>query len=271
MSMFDKVYVLNLDRRPERLRSFWKGYSQSGWPFQTPERVSGLDGSKLPLPAWWTQTGGALGCLFSYFRIFEDAITHGHDAIFVFEDDCTFSADCSERILPFMDSVPSDWEQIYLGGLLRGMIKYPPSQVNEHVVALRGITGTWATGYRLPFMQKWYKWAWEHLYNARPLGGKCHLDWMFCSYQCEFAPKVYAPHPWICGMMPGASDICWRVYSREHFFNWTDNHVDLNSEIISAVNDQVLFPLAQLNFNCGNGPFSGEVSWGVRKAIPQAS
>lgn len=60
--MFDKIYCINLARRPDRWRNFCQRFPSS-WPFGFPERVEALDGQKIPKPSYYSQQPGAWGCV----------------------------------------------------------------------------------------------------------------------------------------------------------------------------------------------------------------
>lgn len=114
--MFDHVVCINLDRRPERWERFRKQ-----WPLRSlgPTRYSAVDSRLAKPPPWFPEVcpdPGAWGCLRTHVRIWEDALSGGWDSVLVFEDDAILRDDFTAKFSEFMNAVPSDWEQIYLGG-----------------------------------------------------------------------------------------------------------------------------------------------------------
>ncbi len=251
MPTFDNVFVINLDRRADRLALFNKGLAGSLWPFAEPKRIQALDGKWLARPEWYNQQDGAWGCLQTHLRLYEEAMNNCWPTLWIFEDDCVFVEDSSDRMKTFFDNVPDDWDHIYLGGLPRLVSQYPPQQINDHVWRLHAVTGTWAMGMTLSYIKKIYKFMHEFMHSMDKVGVKGHLDRMFAEFHHEFTPKVYAPHPWIVGMAPGASDICNRVYSKGHYFNFKDGSVECPTDTGWTIDDQVLFPLAHARFRNG--------------------
>jgi len=215
--MFDRVVVLNLDRRPDRLTAF-RSRVPTDWPFCSVERVPAFDGSAIPrseIPAWYAPDNkeryrGAWGCFQSHLGVWQKALADGLDSVLVFEDDAVFSPDFSARAITFAEHVPSDWDQIYFGGQHLQTDKTPPVRVNEHVVRGRNVNRTHAYAVRRPMMEfligrlggAWPNQTPVNYYNFDFQLGLTHL---------RDGRRAYCPTQWLCGQAAGASDVSENV------------------------------------------------------------
>ena len=247
--MFDHVYVLNMDRRSERLDRFKQEVGASGWPFMEPERFHAIDGDVVPKPKWYTQQPGAWGCLQSHIHMWINAMNNGWDSMMIFEDDCVFHEDFSDRIGPFMQAIPDDWDMIYLGGLARRVTDDKPEKVNDLVWRLFGITGTWAMALRGRILPKLYQ-----FFLNMPRERIGHVDRMLCEFHATMKPKVYAPFPWLCGMGGGQSDICTRNYQWDHWWHWDPASPEEPQYITQTLLSRVTFSGVE---QIGSGAFGG--------------
>ena len=97
-------YLINLDRRPDRLEAATAELNKAGIEFK---RWPAVDGSSLNESF---QSGpGALGCKLSHVAVLKDALEHGYDEITVYEDDVCFVPDFQVKLAAFMSKVPEDW------------------------------------------------------------------------------------------------------------------------------------------------------------------
>ncbi|WKY02060.1 hypothetical protein Q1695_015797 [Nippostrongylus brasiliensis] len=124
----DRIYMINLARRPERRRRMEKifeilGVDTTYW--------EASDGKHLPndykyelLPGYMDpfhkrpMKAGEIGCFLSHYRIWEDVVTNKLSRVIVFEDDLRFSNEGLERIkevLEDLDESKMEWDLIYLG------------------------------------------------------------------------------------------------------------------------------------------------------------
>ena len=202
--MFERVYVINLKRRPDRLMLFMKRLETYGWPFKKPIVYPAIDGDKVGVPPEFTQGGGAYGCRMSHLRILQDCLMEDVSSVLILEDDADTvpslngsesspARGFSEMVLEFLAKVPDDWDGIMLGGQHHA----PPFPT--------GIPGV----VRVRYAQR------THAYAARPSymkalqrrWGNCtvHIDWMMRDWQHQY--RVYAPDPWLIGQAGGRSDI----------------------------------------------------------------
>jgi hypothetical protein len=199
--MFDRVCVISLDRRPDRLATFFAGLP-TDFPFGKVEVVPAIDGSKCRHPSWWRQGGGAWGCYRSHVRIIEDALNAGHENILIFEDDATFAPGFAAKAREYLAALPSDWVQAYFGGQhLRPPLAVPgnrlvvrASNVNRtHAYAIRGRVG----------MLRLYRW----LHASDQWKNGFHIDHHYGRMHKEQRSGFYAPANWLCGQAAGQSNI----------------------------------------------------------------
>jgi len=189
----ERVYVINLKRRPDRLRAFFQRLEQYGWPFKEPIVYPAIEGDKVGVPPEFTQGGGAYGCRMSHLRILQDCLMEDVPSVMILEDDADLCEGFPEKVAAFLAKVPSDWEGIMLGGQHHA----PPIPT--------GVAGV----VRVRYAQR------THCYIARPSYMKAlqrrwgnatvHIDWLMRDWQHQFV--VYAPDPWLVGQAGGRSDI----------------------------------------------------------------
>ena len=98
LDLIDCLYVINLDRRPEKWQKMAALFSEKGLH---PNRVSAVDGWMIPKSVQKEVAGpypvnlspGHFGCLLSHLSVLKDAHTRGFNYIWVFEDDVEFKVD----------------------------------------------------------------------------------------------------------------------------------------------------------------------------------
>lgn len=189
----ERVYVINLKRRPDRLRAFFQRLEQYGWPFKEPIVYPAIEGDKVGVPPEFTQGGGAYGCRMSHLRILQDCLMDDVHSVMILEDDADLCEGFPEKVAEFLEKVPTDWEGIMLGGQHHA----PPIPT-----AIDGVV-------RVRYAQR------THCYIARPSYMKAlqrrwgnatvHIDWLMRDWQHQHV--VYAPDPWLVGQAGGRSDI----------------------------------------------------------------
>ncbi len=206
-STIERVYLINLRRRPDRLRTFFQCLKAHGWPFPDPIIYPAIEGDKVGIPPEFTQGGGAYGCRMSHLRILQDCLMEGVQSVLILEDDAEIQEGFPELAAEFFAKVPSDWEGIMLGG-------------QHHTPPLT--TGTPGV-VRVQNAQR------THAYIARPSYMKAlqkrwgnatvHIDWLMRDWQHQYV--VYAPDPWLVGQAGGRSDIRAAIKPKEW---WQRNH-----------------------------------------------
>lgn len=129
---FDKIYCVNLNRRPDRWSDVQKQFEQMG--INGVERYEAIDGSTRD----WSHLNshllsGELGLIETHINIIKEAIDKKYKSILIFEDDVIF-VDEFYKIDEYLNAVPSDWDMLYIGGN-HGYGK-PPEPINDKVIKL---------------------------------------------------------------------------------------------------------------------------------------
>jgi Glycosyltransferase family 25 (LPS biosynthesis protein) len=192
---FDRIVLVNLARRPDRLGTCCKQLESKDWPFTMPLLYDAFDMERLPLPKGWTMGGGCAGCLFSHRDILLRAIQDGVSRLLVLEDDFTIKPGFPAKVKKFLAKVPDDWEGLMLGGQhisaptqtdIAGIVKCNNCQ-RTHCYAVRG-------NYLRDLCAAW----------SSP-DCRTHCDHVMGPMQSRY--KVYAPSPFLVGQSEGKSDI----------------------------------------------------------------
>jgi GR25 family glycosyltransferase involved in LPS biosynthesis len=111
---FDKIYCINLDRRPDRWEQAVEEFNKIGCKV---ERLSAIDGEKLINPNTDSPINQSeLGCLLSHRAILEKIIKSNGDRFLVLEDDIVFNDDFNQNFQLFKDQLPENWDMVYISG-----------------------------------------------------------------------------------------------------------------------------------------------------------
>ena len=220
MTVFDRTFVVNLDRRRDRWDSFLARFP-SPWPFAKPERWKAVDGNECDVPDWFQAQAGAWGCMQSHLAIWREQIEHDWDAVLIFEDDAVFSAQAVDVIQRTMEIVPEDWDQIYFGGQHLDTNERPPeAEIPGKLVQCRYTNRTHAYAIRWGFAVE----AYETISQPAPERGARvqHIDYRLGDMHDRY--KVYAPWRFCVAQARGISDVTNTLRGtpkrvREHWWN----------------------------------------------------
>jgi GR25 family glycosyltransferase involved in LPS biosynthesis len=132
----ENSFVINLDRRPDRLEAVTKEFQRVNLEFT---RIAGIDGRSDPrfahLPT--NRQKGMQATFFTQRVAWAQAKEKNLPFIALFEDDVVFSDYFPIEFDLFMREVPKDWEVIHLGAYCN------PDRILPYSPSVRTITETW--------------------------------------------------------------------------------------------------------------------------------
>lgn len=130
-TLFEKVYCINLKRRPDRLREVMAEFEKHA--IRVVEIFEAFDGRTIQPRNGLN--GGQTGCILSHLQIITTAKHQGYKNVVIFEDDVQFCEDLNEKLL----YTPSEYDMLYLGGSDKYAHVTP---ITEHISK---ISGTYCT------------------------------------------------------------------------------------------------------------------------------
>jgi GR25 family glycosyltransferase involved in LPS biosynthesis len=197
---FDRIYYINLDRRPDRRKHMEEQLDKFKL---SAARVEAFDGSKLEWndqvygekSTYWNN--GALGYCLSYRLALVDAIKHNFQRILVLDDDCILSDNMYDVLEKAFKQLPEDWHMLYLAANhSHESMPTESDRVNDNVYRLKGSVGSHAIIIN--------NLAFETILNyvSCPYSA---LDVFFAVYQ-KICP-CYITYPGLARQLQGHSDI----------------------------------------------------------------
>lgn len=194
IEFFDRIVLINLKRRPDRLANFRKLQSECGWPLPEVEIFPAVDGERVGCAMGFTEGHGAFACRQSHVHVLERAASDGVKNILVLEDDCTFEADAFDRLDAFLKLVPQDYAQLMLGG--QSSDQRLVTLVTPGLYRTKNTQRTHAycmNGNKIPSLLKIWWTCTGHIDHILP--------------QFQIGNNVYQPGVFIFGQSGGKSDI----------------------------------------------------------------
>jgi len=114
----DRVYVINMDKDTERMKSFDEQMKAIGIWYT---RISAVVGSEVKHSSKLTEfclnycTDGMKGCALSHRLIWDDMVESGYSRVAIFEDDVILSKNFQDELKRAWKQLPKNFDLFYLG------------------------------------------------------------------------------------------------------------------------------------------------------------
>ncbi|KAL3312013.1 hypothetical protein Ciccas_009399 [Cichlidogyrus casuarinus] len=192
---FDKIFVVNLERRVTRLKLMQYCLKHLGIEWQLFQAVDGKKLNDSLLNSWGIKQMdgyydpyhnrslkyGEIGCFLSHYQIWQEMIEKGYQSVLIFEDDVRFSAGFMRSMRKALEEanthVPG-WDLMYLGR--KRMSKNEKTVANTTLLAWPDYT-YWTLAYVLNRRGA------EKLVRQKPLDRIVAVD--------EYIPIMFDRHP----------------------------------------------------------------------------
>lgn len=220
MFEFEKIFVINLDVRKERMELFFQSLPQN-WELGKIIRWEGIDGRLVPPPVWWKGGPGAWGCNQSHLRILEYCLNHCINSVMILEDDAVFDDNFTEKYKEFTTHLPNDWSIIYLGGQHIQLDQRLPRKVNDWVYRPYNVNRRHCYALRNRESIALY---YRHLTNFLNWNAPHFGDHWLGELHKTMSSGLYCPKEWLVAQREGFSDIC-RQNLKLRFFTGAENIV----------------------------------------------
>jgi collagen beta-1,O-galactosyltransferase len=190
---FDKIFMINLVRRPERRKRMKMCFDELGLLVTIVDAVDGkaLNASVLqqisPLPEYADpyhkrpMTLGEIGCFLSHYNIWREIVRNGYETTLVLEDDIRFESFFRSKVLNVMTEVKrvSGWDLVYFGR--KRLQENDEPWVDGSNLLVEAGYSYWTLGYVLSLNGA------KKLLKAEPLSRLVPVD--------EYLPILFDKHP----------------------------------------------------------------------------
>lgn len=126
---FDKIYLINLKRRPDRLEDFFMN-NKEFINKNDIEVFEAIDGTNINDPEW-KFSKGALGCWLSHIQLLQKIKKTSYKKVLILEDDAIVDNPNllnNQQIVDFL--LHKDWDMFYLGGYHHK----PPTKISDDIL-----------------------------------------------------------------------------------------------------------------------------------------
>ena len=193
----DQVYLINLERRPDRLANMHAIFNELGIDYQWVKAVDGkstineeyLKQHGIQMMADFSEpyhgrplTYGEIGCFMSHYNIWLDVLDQGWKEVIVFEDDVRFEPFFRAKLSEVQDELQAlqiEWDLIFLGRKILHNVEEAWVDKSQWLVHVNYTY--WTLGYMLSARGA------QKLVDEKPLAKMVPVD--------EYLPLMYDRHP----------------------------------------------------------------------------
>ena len=143
------IFVINLDRSPDRLAAVTDTFHRANLPFQ---RWAAIDGACIPEPLrryfsdQYPLTPGEVGCYASHIAIWEHMARSGMPVALVCEDDIDVPPHLASTLADILAAAPTDWEVIKLSSRTHRAV-HSLAQIDGHTLVRYWRVPMWTGAY----------------------------------------------------------------------------------------------------------------------------
>jgi len=194
VNIINKIYVINLDERPDRWRNINLDFIGTGLKLN---RWKGMYGKHLSDDKVNNNTSklcsifctpSMIGIWLSHYNLWQHIVKHKENNVLILEDDVVPIKDFTNKLKSYWKEIPKDWDMIYLGchgscdkdSLINGVLSttfnrynknvYKNKKLSKHIIKPSFPVGFYA--YMLSY--KGAKKLINHPYFKK---AKYHIDW----------------------------------------------------------------------------------------------
>jgi len=184
---FDKIYCINLDRRPDRWKECEDVFAKHDLQV---ERVSAVDGNPDPENIKMTATDnriikpGMIGCAMSHLKVCQLAKAGNYSQILILEDDIDFIETLNQDFENYILQVPANWQLLYTGGNHLG--NHNVRSVSQNVVRIFNTYTTHFIGMK--------KGMFDMMIDRIPSKITNPIDVIYAEWQRQFEAYCIVPH-----------------------------------------------------------------------------
>jgi GR25 family glycosyltransferase involved in LPS biosynthesis len=198
---FDRIYVINLDKRQDRYQSFLNEMNRLS--IDGVKRFSAIDGSVIQPPNK-SILPGELGILLTHLEIIKECKKDNLNNVLIMEDDVYFTDEIYD-IDNYMLKLPEDWDLLYFGG--NHHYGNNPLNVNDKILKLNFTVALQCIGIKNTMFDQIILKLSESL---KP------VDVYYAEFQKENNSYCFKPN--IAKQKPGYSNIQNRIVDYSNFF-----------------------------------------------------